>query len=299
MVAGSTTSAILAVAVMNEPGGNGDEAARLGERAVIGRIDCQLVQGEPDMQRGIGIEIGVDALEHDGMPDVGAVAADLAEHEFVQVGAAPVGRRDQVLRRGERLQAAAKTRQEGFDRARIAAGLRGDALDDGEKVLRAMAEFAQQRPQRLFAAPVLGNVHGGGDEALDRSVGAFPVGIDPDFEPSGAFVLRNADFQAHRLAAFKDGPLGCGHAFGLDGGQEVGVGLAGRSVGSPGTGEVVGPQHAKVVVLVDRGHAGIVHGLNEPAGDNRRFRNGGLPFLAVFPLPAGRCDHRPTIPSAG
>ena len=144
-----------------------DKAVGPRQRAVAHRVDGKLMHGEADMQRRVGIEIGILAREADRVRRIHGVAADLADHQFAEIRAAPVRRGDQVLRGGDRLQPAAKAHQEAVDRSRIVPGLAGDALDDGKQVLGAVADLTQQRLQRLLAAPLLGGLDDRDDDALD------------------------------------------------------------------------------------------------------------------------------------
>src|SRR5690606_27027184 len=107
-----------------------------------------------------------------------AMTVELADDEIAKQRATPVGKRDEVLRGSERLQPALEISQELLDVRRIMAGLAGNALDDGQQVARAMADFAQQGTQALLAMLALGCLDLGGDHAADRAVIGI-IGIDP------------------------------------------------------------------------------------------------------------------------
>ena len=182
---------------------------------------------------------------------IGHVAADLPGHQFAQVGAAPVGGGHQILRRGQRLQAAAEARQEAVDRIRIAARLRSDALDDGKQVLRAMADLAQQGAQCLLAALTVCDIDRRGDQAVQLAVGRL-VGIDRYFIPISRVAGGDADFQVLRLSGFQHRLLCQDNPSGFCRWKKVDVREAGHVAAAPRMRHVLRPYDAKRTILVDQ-----------------------------------------------
>ena len=226
---------------------------------------------------------------------IGDVAADLARHQFAQVGAAPVGGGHQILRGGQRLQAAAEARQETVDRIRIAAGLGGDALDDGQQVLRAMADLAQQSAQRLLAALAVGHVDRRGDQALQLAVGRL-VRVDRYFIPIDRVAVGDPDLQVLRLGGLQDGLLGEDNSFGFRCRQKVEVRQAGHIAVAPRVRNVLRPHHAQRPILIDQGDAGMAQRAHQAAAQFdiavrkmhvhrvRRLRSAFLPSIRADTL---------------
>ncbi|CCV11129.1 hypothetical protein MESS4_280066 [Mesorhizobium sp. STM 4661] len=242
-------------------GGHLDEAVGSRQSAVADRIDGELMHGQADMQGRIGVEVWVRAPKTQAAQRIGSVTADLAGHEFAQCGSAPVGRRHQVLGRGKRLQPAAKACQEIRERVRVTAGLGGDALDNGQKVLRAVADFAQQRLQGLLAALVLGRFDHGSDDP-DHGIAVAVISVYPYLEPADAIVGGNAEFEVFRIAGCNDAAFGRTDAFRLRRRQDA---IAVGRVDGPWRAHVACPYGFHLAILIENRNAGIVQCMKKGA----------------------------------
>ena len=83
---------------------------------------------------------------------------ELGAHQVAHGGAAPVLRDEQIMRHRKRLEARAEFALKILDRGRTGRRLPRHRLHDGEQVLGAMHEFAQQHAHMLFALLALGDV---------------------------------------------------------------------------------------------------------------------------------------------
>lgn len=199
------------------------------------------------------------------------VAADLSGHQLAQVGAAPVRRGHQILGGRQRLEPPVETGQEGLDRAGVAPGLRGDALDDGQQVLGAMADLAQQRTQRLFALLAVGDVDPGGYQPVDGAIRRM-VGIDGDLVPVRDAAVGNADLEGSRLARVEDRSLGGGKAIRLAFREEIVVVQARDVATAPTRRHVLCPHGPQAAVLIEQRDAGMAEGAHQAASHLGRLR---------------------------
>ena len=115
----------------------------------------------------------------------------------------------------QRLQPAAKFLEEEIQRDGVARRLHGDPLDDGQQVLRAVRQFAQQRFQHALAVAGIGNVGNDGEQAEGAVL-------------QDAFDLQFVDANALRRRAFDFGHRGFAVAqhLLLDGAETDAVNLA-------------------------------------------------------------------------
>src|SRR5687767_3662147 len=96
-------------------GREGGIASGSRQRAVAHRVRDEFMQRKTDMQGGIRVEPRPLALQANGGARCCAVARHLLQDEVAEIRAAPVGRGDKILRRGQRLEPAAESRDELLD----------------------------------------------------------------------------------------------------------------------------------------------------------------------------------------
>jgi hypothetical protein len=148
----------------------------------------------------------------------------------------------------------------------VAAGLRGDALDDREKVARTVADFPEQHPQRLFAALLLGSLDCGGDDAANFSVRG-DIRIDPEVEPPIVLLSRDSwdtDLQTIRRCSQKHCPLGGDDGSGRPRRQEIAVELSDYASPGPCGRHVLRPDNAKIGILVKHRNSGVAQRPQQP-----------------------------------
>ncbi len=112
--------------------------------------DDQFMQGKAKMDGRIRSQMRIDPVDRHRHPCIGPIGGELLLSEFEQIRATPARIGDQVLRVRQRLQAATEFDQEIVKRQRVAGRLRGDALDDSQKVFGAVRQLAQERFQYFF-----------------------------------------------------------------------------------------------------------------------------------------------------
>ena len=114
------------------------------DRPMGERVYDKFVESEADMHGRIGRKQSIvtpEANEFDPTIDVGA---NLLLEQLPNMGAAPARIRNKVLRSRQREHAAPEFLNVGFERIGMLRCLGGDALDDGEQVLRPVAHLPQQ-----------------------------------------------------------------------------------------------------------------------------------------------------------
>ena len=91
-----------------------------------------------------------------GLPEV--YGCELAESERREIGALPVGFDQEIVGIAERHEAALETLDELLRRRRAADRLMRDRLDDGERILDPVREFAKQQPLLPLPGFPLGDI---------------------------------------------------------------------------------------------------------------------------------------------
>ena len=157
--------------------------------------------------------------------------AELRAHEIVERGAVPAFLHQKVVRARQRLQPLAEPLQEALDVAGMLGGLARHRLDHGQKVLRAMRQFAHQEAQMRLALLALGDIDGRAGQPDDGALG-IAQGLDVEIVPTHAARCISMRYSASRgwplastsrLAAMMAGRL--------SGGDDVIVGMAEHVVG--------------------------------------------------------------------
>ena len=145
---------------------------------------------------------------------------------------------------------------------RVAAGLGGDALDDGQQVLRAMADLPEQGSQRLLPPLLLGGLHSRRDDASCLAV-IVPVRIDPQVEPACAVGGGHAYLHALGDERCKHAALCRGDAFDNRRRQKLGIGGAWPVCGRPAAGHIARPHHPQFMVLIKNGNARVAQSVQQ------------------------------------
>jgi hypothetical protein len=115
----------------------------------------------------------------------------------------------------------------------VVGGLHGDALDDGQKVFGAVADFAQQVGDRQVALTHIGDIGEHGDEADDFAGVLVEIGVDMGFKDMAQLAGADFDFDGLRLAGGKNLGLGGVQRAGDFFGEGFGIGLADGGLGRP------------------------------------------------------------------
>ena len=150
---------------------HGDAAARNRQRAVLGRVGRQLMQGKAQGLRRVGSDVQGRSIRFDTARIAAAECLELLAHELVERDAGPVLVDQQVLRCRQALHPADEPIQESVDRRAEPGGLLRHGLDDRQQVLGAVRQLVHHGAQQLLAAFALADVVGDLGGADDPAVG--------------------------------------------------------------------------------------------------------------------------------
>ena len=151
--------------------------------------------------------------------------AELRAHEIVERSAVPAFLHQKIVRARQRLQPLAEPLQEALDVAGMLGGLARHRLDHGQKVFRAMRQFAHQEAQMRLALFSLGDIDGRAGQPDDGPLG-IAQGLDVEVVPPHVPGYFDPVFGIARLAACKHIALGGDDGRPIERGDDVVVGMA-------------------------------------------------------------------------
>ena len=152
---------------------DGKLARFLRQRPIFHGIGGELVQGHGENRGALRRQQHVRPLDHDPRPAFAVVGIHLALDHGFQARARPLRFEQEIVRAMQRLQALGQGLGHGLrgSGGRLAQARLHQRLHDGERVLDAVIELADQHRLALRRAPPLGHVaedqHGAGQRAVE------------------------------------------------------------------------------------------------------------------------------------
>ncbi|MEZ4240033.1 MAG: hypothetical protein R3F59_28565 [Myxococcota bacterium] len=134
------------------------------QRSMQDRMRAELVQREPDILHGVGLEEGVVALDPQLVERMIAEDAELASHQAEDGCAAPGLFGQDIVRERQRADPAEETAAKVLEVVAVIRRLPGEAEHHREQVLRAVGEFEERQAKMLFRRLLPGDVDGGRDD---------------------------------------------------------------------------------------------------------------------------------------
>src|SRR5262245_60508476 len=158
-----------------------DLALRLRQRAVFLGVRGKLVQGKAEILDRLGLQHDVFALDGDACAKAVGMLAELPLDQHTQGRAVPIVGDEKVVGGTHRRQPGAEAGEKIVDRARARGGLPRDGLGDGEQILAAMREFAQQKAKLVLVGLALADIDGD-RRGADNGAMLVPQRLDHEIE---------------------------------------------------------------------------------------------------------------------
>ena len=173
-----------------------DVAARLRQRSVFRRVGGELMQREPEILHGLGLQHHVLAFDGDLLAEAIGMLAQLLLDQHTQRRAMPIVGDQEVVRAADGHEARAEAIEEILDRTRAGRSLPGDRVDHGEQILGAVGQLAQQETKLILIGLALADVDGDRGRAEDL---ALLVGQRLDQQIEGALAPEQFEIRLQLL----------------------------------------------------------------------------------------------------